>query len=120
MDKSPVQCIGQVDEIQVSASGYMLVLSDVEMIHTISRKSIKVEKVCIYDFSEKNLFSNSRSGNIIRVTGKGSELKKASNPGGFDEYLYYKSRHMDGKVFAESVEIIDFFQKSHRYILFRL
>lgn len=107
MEKVPVQCIGQVDEIRISASGSILVLSDVEMIHTYSRKSIEVEKICIYDFSESNLFSNSKSGNILRVTGKGSELKKASNPGGFDEYLYYKSSHIDGKVFAESVEIVD-------------
>lgn len=107
LENIPLECVGQIDEIRMKTSGKVLVLSDVQAINTSSGERIKVEKILIYDYSENNLFSHSRIGNIVRVQGKYSTFQRASNPGEFDEYTYYRSSGTDGRLLAASFEVTD-------------
>lgn len=102
-----VECVGQIDEIRVKASGKVLVLSDVQMINTASGERIEAEKILIYDLSENNLFSHSKVGNIVRVQGKYSTFQRTSNPGEFDEYTYYMSSGVSGRLLADFFEVAD-------------
>ncbi|MCM1245113.1 MAG: DNA internalization-related competence protein ComEC/Rec2 [Roseburia sp.] len=107
LENVPVECVGQIDEIQMKTSGKVLVLSDAQARNTDMNKTIEIEKILIYDFSENNLFSHSRVGNIVRVQGKYSTFQKASNPGEFDEYAYYTGKGISGRVLASSFEVKD-------------
>lgn len=120
MEKVPVQCMGQVEEIQIKTSGTVLVLSDVQLVNTDSGSQIPSAKLLIYDFTKQNLFSNARPGNIIQISGKYSTFERASNPGGFDEQSYYKSKKMQGKIYADSVIIKDSSYDFVRYGLYVL
>lgn len=103
----PVKCVGTVDEIQNIKSGKALVLSNVRMMNTDSEKSISCEKILIYDGSKQNLFDKSRKGNAIECTGSYSSFERAGNPGEFDEFAYYGSRNIGGRVFADSYAVRD-------------
>lgn len=103
----PVKCVGTIDGIQNKKSGKVLVLSDVRVINTNSEKTVSCEKILIYDSSEQNLFANSRQGNIIECMGTYSPFERAGNPGEFDEFTYYGSRKIGGRIFADSYAVRD-------------
>jgi competence protein ComEC len=62
-----------------------------------------INKIIIYDSDKLNY----KIGNTILVSGQIIKFQKASNPGQFDEYLYYKTNNIDYKVYADEVEILD-------------
>ena len=111
----PVECVGRVGEIRIGTSGKMLVLSDVKAKRKDTGREILADLCIVYDFSDKHLFSNSKIGNTIHIQGVYSTFQAVSNPGGFDENLYYKSQGINAKIFADSLEIVDdrldFFQQ---------
>lgn len=117
----PVRGVGRVDEIQKKTSGTVLVLSDVEVISENSKASVFYDKILLYDSSrQKELFVHSRQGNLIEVTGTFSAFTRAANPGEFDEFLYYESRGIDGKLFVESLSVRDAHYDVISYALFSL
>lgn len=103
----PVECVGRVGGIRIGTSGKMLVLSDVKAKNKDTGREILTDQCIVYDFSDKHLFSNSRIGNTIHIRGAYSTFQTVSNPGGFDENLYYKSQGISAKIFADSMDIID-------------
>lgn len=103
----PVKCVGTIDEIQNKKSGKVLVLSDARVINTNSEKSVSCDKILIYDSSKQNLFAKSRQGNIIECMGTYSPFERAGNPGEFDEFTYYRSRNIGGRIFADSYAVRD-------------
>lgn len=113
-------CMGTVEEIQVRASGRVLVLADTHIKNTSSETIIPSKKVLIYDTSKQDLFANSKPGNKIRITGTYAPFSRAGNPGEFDEYMYYSAKGMDGKIFAESVTVTDSRYDFFRYALFSM
>ncbi len=103
----PVECEGRVGEIRIGTSGKVLVLSDVKAKNKNTGREIHTDQCIVYDFSDKLLFSNSKIGNTIHIQGVYSTFQTVSNPGGFDEDLYYKSQGISAKIFAESLEIVN-------------
>lgn len=64
--------------------------------------------------------SNSREyhiGNIITVSGIIKKIKSNTNPGGFNEYLYYKSQNIAYKVNAEEIALVDGSYSKFHYVL---
>lgn len=103
----PVECVGRVGGIRIGTSGKMLVLSDVKVKNKDTGREILTDRCIVYDFSDKHLFSNSKIGNTIHILGAYSTFQAVSNPGGFDENLYYKSQGISAKIFADSMDIVD-------------
>lgn len=103
----PVECVGRVGEIRIGTSGKVLVLSDVKTKNKDTGREIYTDQCIVYDFSDKYLFSDSKIGNTIHIQGAYSTFQTESNPGGFDEDLYYKSQGISAKIFADSLEIVN-------------
>lgn len=103
----PVECLGRVGEIRIGTSGKILVLSDVKAKNKDTGREIFTDQCIVYDFSGRHLFSNSKIGNTIHIQGTYSTFQTVSNPGGFDEDLYYKSQGISAKIFADSMDIVD-------------
>nr|MBP3599407.1 DNA internalization-related competence protein ComEC/Rec2 [Eubacterium sp.] len=102
-----VQCQGQVEQIQVKPSGQVFVLADVEMVADDDKERVEVEKVIVYNSSDIQLFSKTKIGNIVKVAGSYSAFQRATNPGEFNQYEYYRSMKVSGSVFAEHFSICD-------------
>ncbi len=102
-----VQCVGQIEEIQIKTSGQVLVLGEVQMKSTANNKRVEVEKILVYDLSDNHLFSQIKIGNIVTVAGTYSAFQRATNPGEFDQHEYYRSMKMSGSLFAEHLSIRD-------------
>lgn len=105
--QQPAECVGKVEEIQVKASARVLVLADVHVKNTNSNERIPCEKILIFHSKNQHLFDDSRPGNQLDIRGTYAAFTRAGNPGEFDERLYYQSRGIDGKMFAESVTVTD-------------
>lgn len=72
---------------------------------TLNKKQINstnIGKVILYDKNSSNL----KIGNKIYLTGTLQKFQEGTNPGQFNEYLYYKSNNIDYKVFVESLQVI--------------
>ena len=113
-DSLAVHCVGQIQEIQIKTSGKVLVLEDVQVVNRETGESLNTENILVYDNSENHLFSDSKIGNIVTVKGNYSIFECASNPGEFDEKLYYGSRGISGRIFADSFTIVN-----HKFDWFR-
>ncbi len=103
----PVECVGRVEEIRIGASGIVLVLSDVKAKNKEKSREVYADRCIVYDFSDKHLFSSSKIGNTIHIQGTYFTFETVSNPGGFDEDLYYKSQGINAKIIADSLEIVN-------------
>lgn len=106
-DNVPVTCVGRIEEIQIKRSGKALVLGDVKAVNTETGENLSAKNILIFQSSETTLNLEFQIGNIISVQGKYSTYENASNPGEFDEKLYYESRGISGNVFAESFDVAD-------------
>lgn len=119
-EEIPVECVGRVSEIRIGTSGIALVLSDVKVKNKDTGRDIYSDQCIVYDFSNKHLFSNSRIGNTIQIQGTYSAFETNSNPGGFEEDLYYRSQGISAKIFAGSMEVINGRRDPVRHGLFQL
>ncbi|MDD4112749.1 MAG: DNA internalization-related competence protein ComEC/Rec2 [Herbinix sp.] len=62
-------------------------------------------------------FGEYQIGNIITVSGTINKFKANTNPGGFNEYLYYKSHNIAYKVIAEELTLVDGSYSTFHYVL---
>ncbi len=118
--QQPAECVGRVEEIQVKTSARVLVLADVHLKNTNSNERIPCEKILIFHSKNQHLFDDSRPGNQLYIRGSYAVFTRAGNPGEFDERLYYRSRGIDGKMFAESATVTDRRCNMFRNALFTL
>ena len=118
--QQPAECVGRVEEIQVKTSARVLVLADVHLKNTNSNERIPCEKILIFHSKNQHLFDDSRPGNQLYIRGPYAVFTRAGNPGEFDERLYYRSRGIDGKMFAESATVTDRRCNMFRNALFTL
>lgn len=96
---------GTITRIVPKEKTTTIYLKDVTIL-SLENKQINatdVDKVILYDTNSNNL----KIGNKIRLTGTLQKFQEGTNPGQFNEYLYYKSNNIDYKVFGESLQIID-------------
>lgn len=67
-----------------------------------------------YQVSQSNKYL---VGNMISVSGTIKKFTTNTNPGGFNEHLYYKSQNISYKVNAEDISIIDGTYSKFHYVL---
>lgn len=96
-DKEQVSISGTLYKQEIKNDKLALYLN-----HTILYKNdneIKANNIIIYS----DLNTNIPLGYQILVTGKAKKFPKASNPGQFNSYLYYKSLNVDFSVTADKI-----------------
>ncbi len=93
---------GQLEMIQDKGDYLTLTLKNNTVMLKQSKKYFS-RKLTVYT-SIKNQY---KIGNILSVSGKIKKFQKASNPGQFDEYQYNKMLHIDYKINADSVEVLN-------------
>lgn len=67
----------------------------------LKEQSYGVRKILLYHSNSESL----KIKNRIFVSGTIQKFTKGTNPGQFNEYIYYKGNQIDYKVFGDSVEI---------------
>ncbi|MDE7422917.1 MAG: DNA internalization-related competence protein ComEC/Rec2 [Lachnospiraceae bacterium] len=109
---------GTVTQIIPKEKTTAIYLKDVTIL-TIDNKQINstdINKILLYYTDTNNL----KIGNKICLTGTLQKFQEGTNPGQFNEYLYYKSNNIDYKIFGESLQIIhkkyDFLGENFRKI----
>ena len=107
---------GMVTQIIPKEKTTAIYLKDVTIL-TLDNKQINstdINKILLYYTDTNNL----KIGNKICLTGTLQKFQEGTNPGQFNEYLYYKSNNIDYKIFGESLQIIhkkyDFFGENLR------
>lgn len=96
---------GTISQIVPKEKTTAIYLKNVTIL-TLNKKQInstEVGKVILYDKNSNNL----KIGNKIYLTGTLQKFQEGTNPGQFNEYLYYKSNNIDYKVFVENLKIIN-------------
>ena len=116
----PVECVGRIEEIQVRASGSSIILSGIKPDSVNAGDKQENQTFLIYNSAEQDLFQFFRPGNKLKVKGTGYSFEAAGNPGEFDELSYYGSRGIDGKIFADSADVLDGRYDYVKYALFML
>lgn len=75
-----------------------------------------INKIIVYDSRKMNY----KIGNKLSISGQIVKFQKASNPGQFNEYLYYKTNNIDYKVFADNIEIINSSYSRFKQYLYKI
>ena len=99
---------GTITQIIPKEKTTAIYLKDVNIISLKNQEinSTDVDRILLYYAGSGNL----KIGNRVSLTGTLEKFQKGTNPGQFNEYLYYKSNKIDYKVFAEKLQIV-----SHKY-----
>ena len=100
--ETPCELTGQIKMIIKKQKGLALYVGN-NQISLSEGKPYLCKNVIVYTSSEQNY----RIGNQITVNGSLQKFKAASNPGQFNEKLYYQIEHIDFKLAAEQVAITD-------------
>lgn len=101
-DKEPVTVAGNVYKRDKKNEKYLLYLNNVYLYkeNAQGQDKIKLNQIIIYE----DLQNKIPIGNKIKVFGKAKKFEKASNPGQFDAYLYYKILNVDFAVYADKID----------------
>ncbi|SHO51263.1 DNA internalization-related competence protein ComEC/Rec2 [Anaerocolumna xylanovorans] len=79
-------------------------------------KSYTELKILVY-IDQKESYS---IGNKVKISGTVMKFTKASNPGQFNEYLYYKTKKYHYKFYADSVTVVNSEINSYYQTLYRI
>ncbi len=96
----PCELIGTVKRMVTKKQGQVLYVKN-NSISLPGGASYPCENVIVYTSTDQHY----RIGNLITVKGTLKKFKKASNPGQFNEELYYKIENIDFKMMADQVVI---------------
>ncbi|NLK28737.1 MAG: DNA internalization-related competence protein ComEC/Rec2 [Clostridiales bacterium] len=107
--KTDCRLIGTITRIVKKKSGEVLYLKD-NTVYLSQDKAGFCENLIVYPMSDQNF----RIGNVITVYGQIQKFSEATNPGQFNEKMYYRIENIDFKVMADEIHIRD-----HRYSFFR-
>ena len=113
-EKSECNLTGEIDMIVKKSLGTTYYLKN-NRITLPDNHTYLVEEVIVNEYTyDYPLSKQYRVGNIISVSGTVKKFSVNSNPGTFNEYLYYKSQNISYKVTAENISIIN-----SKYSVFR-
>ena len=113
-EKSECSLTGEIDMIVKKSLGTTYYLKN-NRITLPDNHTYLVEEVIVNEYTyDYPLSKQYRVGNIISVSGTVKKFSVNSNPGTFNEYLYYKSQNISYKVTAENISIIN-----SKYSVFR-
>ena len=106
-EKAEILCSGTIERIVEKSSSTAIYLRDIK-IQSIQGNSITVDS---YGVQKILLYSEDASGlhakNQISVSGTIQKFTNGTNPGQFNELLYYKSLHIDYKLFSKQIVLLD-------------
>ena len=105
-----VELSGYLNKIEYSKSNILLYLSD--SIASFDSIEYPAGTVILKTPTENEVNPGYEIGGLIFAHGKWDELSHATNPGQFDEYSYYKSMGVDGRVVG-AIEYEDHSQASY-------
>lgn len=127
-EKSDCSLAGEISMIVKKPWGTAYYLKDTNI--TLPDKSTYfVEKIIVNSYQHEyqqnhnhienqiGLSQEYRPGNIIAVSGIIKKFSTNANPGGFNEYLYYKAQNISYKVTAKKIHVEDSRYSKFRYVL---
>ena len=99
----PVTVTGQLQTYTQQANGFALTLSHCQIIY--HEQSYPCSQLLVTIDESKSI--SLQAGNRLWVQGELSSFSPARNPGNFDWYTYYRSRHLSYRVYADDILITD-------------
>lgn len=108
--------LGQIEGIQCYETSNALILKDVKIQLETSKDIYECKKVIVYVPIETIV----QYGNILSVQGYVYPLTRASNPGQFDQFIFYKAKDIAVRVYANEVKVLDKKTDSIKQTLFHL
>ncbi len=108
----PVKVTGEIESIVTKQEKKQIVISSAVISDATSKdptKTFRTKKVLVYIEGDINV----KHGSTVTFSGNVSRFKEATNLGGFDLNLYYKSQNIIYPFYAKSYEITD---ESYSYI----
>ena len=105
-EKADITCSGTIDQIIEKSNSTAIYLKDVKIQsirgNSINESSYGIKKIILYADDASNLHVK----NQICVSGTIQKFTNGTNPGQFNELLYYKSLHIDYKLFSKKISVL--------------
>ena len=121
-EKSECVLTGEIEMIVRKSWGIAYYLKNNKV--TLADKSTYlVEEILVNTYEQEYQPSKTPkylAGNIITVSGTIKKFSINTNPGGFNEYLYYKAQNISYKIIAEEIIIIDGGYSKHKSVLYSI
>lgn len=106
-EKANITCLGTIERITEKSSSTAIYLKDIKIQSIcgtpITEDSYGIQKILLYSDDASRLHVK----NQISVSGTIQKFTNGTNPGQFNELLYYKSLHIDYKLFSKQITILD-------------
>jgi len=115
-DKASCVLTGKIDMIVRKKNGLAYYLEDNLVTLPGEEKKYPVEKIIVYTDGGNEY----QAGNKITVTGSIYKFSQNTNPGGFNEHLYYKIQNISYKVYSEKISLTDSGYSKFRKILYEI
>lgn len=113
-DGQTVKVIGTIDRREKSKEQQIIYLTNSKIISHAK----EISSIHLILYLETN--SNLKIGNTIQVTGNLKRFKNPTNPGAFNERLYYKSLGLDYKMSGKQVKILNSNKNSIKEFLYKM
>lgn len=105
-EKADIACSGTIDQIIEKSNSTAIYLKDVKIQsirgNSINENSYGIKKIILYADDASSLHVK----NQICVSGTIQKFTNGTNPGQFNELLYYKSLHVDYKLFSKKITVL--------------
>lgn len=106
-EKADITCSGTIERIVEKSSSTAIYLKNIHVQsirgNPITEDSYDIHNVIVYSNDASHLHVK----NQISVSGTIQKFTSGTNPGQFNELLYYKSLHIDYKLFSKQLTILD-------------
>ena len=107
-ERTSIQCIGTVKQVLEKQNSTALYLKEVKILSINGREpeeqeELEVGGLLVYEQSQEKILS----GNQVRICGSITKFDKGTNPGQFNEFIYYKGLGLDYRVFADEITVTD-------------
>lgn len=105
-EKADITCSGTIERIIEKNSSTAVYLKDIKIKsiqgNSITEDSYGVQKILLYSNDTSCLHVK----NQISISGTIQKFTNGTNPGQFNELLYYKSLHVDYKLFSKQITLL--------------
>jgi competence protein ComEC len=119
-DEADTEIQGTVYQISKKTKGYAIYLKNISYMSVNQKVKDDICKdihhILVYYDSCDGIYL----GNTVKICGTLKKLQKGTVPGQFNEFLYYKAKGVDYKVFAKSVLVVNPKLSYYRQFLYQL
>lgn len=106
-DQATITCSGTIEQIIEKSNSTAIYLKDIQLKtlcgNNISNDSHNIKKIIVYSDNVSNLHIK----NQILIIGTIQKFKTGTNPGQFNELLYYKSLCIDYQIFSKQITVLN-------------